>query len=78
MQNGFDRGTQELKILASVIVYRLQWLMHVESYYSKNARLQEVDKQFNLCASWSLQETEMAFEPLCSRKDADKELLING
>ena len=32
----FDRGTQEFKILASVIVDRLKWPMHMESCYSRD------------------------------------------
>ena len=42
--------------------------------------LQEVDKQFNLCAPGSLQALEMVSEPLCSKegtsRDAAEELLI--
>ena len=82
-----DRGTQELKILDSGIVDKLKAInaggKHVESCCSKSwnsswnaqlARLQEVDKQFNLCALGDLQATEMVSDV----GDADTGLLISS
>ena len=62
----FDRGTQELKILTSVIVDKLKWLMHVENYWSRNWTTWPV-WQFNLCTPGCLQTMEMVPEPLCSK-----------
>ena len=66
-----DMGIQEVNIWALVIVDRLKWLMCVGSCYSRNwnAWLQEVNKQFNLCAPGGLQAImEIVSEPLSSRE----------
>ena len=73
MNSSIDRGTQELKILAVVVIGdRCKWLMRVESCYSRNwnARptgLQEINKWFNLFAPGGLQ-IEMGSEPLCAKE----------
>ena len=71
-----DRGTQELKILASVIVDRPKWLMHGESCYSRNWN--EVNTTSTLVPQgvwrWYLSLCVSGRECLWC---ADKELLIN-